>query len=197
MSVKCAVCGRSKKPIGRDTRDNGLCSYECDGYRLPPAPSHYWDEELIEKGRTAGLKEAVEIVINKMTWRDGESPKDPTLEELIEAIEAKIGGTDEQRRYKGDTKSYGMELEKKPEKPDWEEQIDCWFKPRVYWPQSSYMNGETMITLNGKDAREVLKDFICTEIIEKFFNEVYNAFQSDGNQYENALKVKARWLKGE
>lgn len=43
--VKCAVCGRSKKPIGRDSRDNGLCDMECEGYREEPHPGYKWPEE--------------------------------------------------------------------------------------------------------------------------------------------------------
>jgi len=40
--VYCTVCGRPKKPIGRDSRDNGLCQHDCEGYRLEPLPSSYW-----------------------------------------------------------------------------------------------------------------------------------------------------------
>lgn len=44
-AVQCAVCGRTKKPIGRDSFDNGLCSHECEGYRLEPLPDHLWPGE--------------------------------------------------------------------------------------------------------------------------------------------------------
>jgi hypothetical protein len=40
------VCGRLKKPLGRDSRDNGLCDCDCEGYRQPPEPGHLWPGEL-------------------------------------------------------------------------------------------------------------------------------------------------------
>lgn len=43
--VICAVCGRSKEPIGRDSRDNGLCDHECEGYRQDPQPDTLWPGE--------------------------------------------------------------------------------------------------------------------------------------------------------
>ena len=43
--VYCTVCGRPKKPIGRDSMDNGLCQHDCEGYRLEPTPSSYWPGE--------------------------------------------------------------------------------------------------------------------------------------------------------
>jgi len=47
--VKCTVCGRMKKPIGRDSMDNGLCQHDCEGYRLEPLASQFWsDTEEIE-----------------------------------------------------------------------------------------------------------------------------------------------------
>jgi len=46
--AKCAVCGRTKKPIGRDSMDNGLCSHECEGYRQAPLPSDLWPGETRE-----------------------------------------------------------------------------------------------------------------------------------------------------
>ena len=43
---QCALCGRTKKPLGRDSRDNGLCDHDCEGYRQPPHPGHLWPGEL-------------------------------------------------------------------------------------------------------------------------------------------------------
>lgn len=65
MGVKCTVCGRTKKPIGRDSRDNGLCSHDCEGYKLEPYAPSYWPSELHEeyqRGYADGLKKAVEIM---------------------------------------------------------------------------------------------------------------------------------------
>jgi hypothetical protein len=36
----CTECGRPKKPVGRDSFDNGLCDHECPGYRKAPEPGH-------------------------------------------------------------------------------------------------------------------------------------------------------------
>jgi hypothetical protein len=47
-AVKCEVCGRTKKPHGRDTMDNGMCSYECDGYYEEPRPGDLWPGERRE-----------------------------------------------------------------------------------------------------------------------------------------------------
>lgn len=44
----CAVCGRTKKPWGRDSRDNGLCDTDCEGYAQDPRPGHLWPGELAE-----------------------------------------------------------------------------------------------------------------------------------------------------
>ena len=43
--VYCQICHRPKKPIGRDSRDNGLCDHDCEGYRLEPYPSTWWPGE--------------------------------------------------------------------------------------------------------------------------------------------------------
>ena len=43
---ECTVCRRRKKPIGRDSMDNGLCDDDCKGYRQPPSPGHLWPGEL-------------------------------------------------------------------------------------------------------------------------------------------------------
>ena len=43
--VYCTKCGRRKKPIGRDTSDNGLCTWDCEGYGEPPEPGHLWPNE--------------------------------------------------------------------------------------------------------------------------------------------------------
>ena len=42
---KCTWCGRSKKPIGRDSMDNGLCDTACEGYRSDPTPCDLWPNE--------------------------------------------------------------------------------------------------------------------------------------------------------
>ena len=34
--VTCTTCGRTKKPVGRDTIDNGLCDTDCPGYADDP-----------------------------------------------------------------------------------------------------------------------------------------------------------------
>lgn len=39
---RCTVCGRRKKPIGRDSMDDGLCSQDCHGYRNEPIPNDKW-----------------------------------------------------------------------------------------------------------------------------------------------------------
>jgi hypothetical protein len=46
--VYCEVCFRRKKPIGRDSMDNGLCSWDCIGYRKNPQPGHLWQGEFEE-----------------------------------------------------------------------------------------------------------------------------------------------------
>jgi hypothetical protein len=43
---KCATCGRTKKPVGRDSMDNGLCQEDCDGYHQPPYAGHLWPGEI-------------------------------------------------------------------------------------------------------------------------------------------------------
>jgi len=58
--VKCNICGRTKKPVGRDSHDNGLCSHECEGYRQEPYASSYWPDELreeFERGKREGAEE--------------------------------------------------------------------------------------------------------------------------------------------
>jgi len=40
---RCEVCERRKKPIGRDSRDNGLCDQDCEGYHMDPEPGTEWD----------------------------------------------------------------------------------------------------------------------------------------------------------
>lgn len=44
-AVTCAECGRMKKPIGRDSVDNGLCDRECPGYDQPPHVGSLWPGE--------------------------------------------------------------------------------------------------------------------------------------------------------
>ena len=43
--VKYAVCRLSKKPIGRDSMDNGLCDSDCPGYFAEPKPHWLWPNE--------------------------------------------------------------------------------------------------------------------------------------------------------
>lgn len=41
---ECVVCGRRKKPVGRDMSPHDhLCSHECDGYNREPLPGTDWD----------------------------------------------------------------------------------------------------------------------------------------------------------
>jgi recombinational DNA repair protein (RecF pathway) len=73
MGVKCAICGRTKKPIGRDSRDNGLCEYECEGYLQEPYPSAHWDSELKDefiRGFNAAIDKAVEVVESANNFLD-------------------------------------------------------------------------------------------------------------------------------
>jgi len=42
----CTVCGRRKKPVGRDSMDNGLCDYDCEGYMQEPTPCDLWPDEV-------------------------------------------------------------------------------------------------------------------------------------------------------
>lgn len=45
---ECSVCHRTKQPIGRSApmeMANGLCNYECDGYRQDPQPTAHWNDE--------------------------------------------------------------------------------------------------------------------------------------------------------
>lgn len=48
-AVYCTVCGRRKKPRGRDSMDNGLCDRECSGYGQEPLPGHLWPGEALEE----------------------------------------------------------------------------------------------------------------------------------------------------
>lgn len=43
---KCRKCGRTKKPIGRDSLDNGKCDRDCPGYSEDPTPGHLWPGEI-------------------------------------------------------------------------------------------------------------------------------------------------------
>lgn len=50
--VDCIVCGKRKKPIGRDAPTamaNSLCDHECPGYYRDPQPPHYWSKEEVEE----------------------------------------------------------------------------------------------------------------------------------------------------
>lgn len=42
----CTICGRRKKPWGRDSRTNDGCTSECEGYMRDPKPGHLWPGEL-------------------------------------------------------------------------------------------------------------------------------------------------------
>lgn len=43
--VRCVVCGRFKKPVGRDYLGDGFCQHECEGYQLDPWPGTLWPGE--------------------------------------------------------------------------------------------------------------------------------------------------------
>ena len=46
VAVECAVCGLTKKPIGRDLPVSlHRCTYECPGYENPPYPGSLWEGE--------------------------------------------------------------------------------------------------------------------------------------------------------
>ena len=50
--VRCAVCGRRKKPIGRSAPialANALCDDDCKGYREEPYPGQLWPGETREE----------------------------------------------------------------------------------------------------------------------------------------------------
>ena len=46
VAIYCTVCKRMKKPLGRDSMDNGLCDHECPGYDKKPCPMQLWPGEL-------------------------------------------------------------------------------------------------------------------------------------------------------
>lgn len=49
--VTCVLCGRGKKPRGRDVAlaaGNSYCDYECRGYMLEPRAGHLWPSELAQ-----------------------------------------------------------------------------------------------------------------------------------------------------
>jgi hypothetical protein len=51
IRVTCAVCGLTKKPIGRSAPlacAGGLCDYECPGYRAEPYVGSLWPGESAE-----------------------------------------------------------------------------------------------------------------------------------------------------
>jgi hypothetical protein len=51
-AVRCTVCGRTKKPVGRSAplaMANGLCDDDCEGYRLEPFPGQLWPGETCEE----------------------------------------------------------------------------------------------------------------------------------------------------
>lgn len=46
---ECGVCGKTKKPIGRDAPvETYYCDEECLGYRKNPTPGHLWPGELAD-----------------------------------------------------------------------------------------------------------------------------------------------------
>ena len=45
----CAVCHRTKAPFGRSIpleMANGMCSDDCEGYRMEPRVGHLWPGEF-------------------------------------------------------------------------------------------------------------------------------------------------------
>ena len=55
----CDVCGRPKKPWGRDAgaaAANGFCSNQCEGYTQEPQAGHFWSDE--EPALRAALAQA-------------------------------------------------------------------------------------------------------------------------------------------
>lgn len=47
--VRCAVCERTKKPVGRDDPlGSDYCGCECPGYRAKPYPGSLWPGETEE-----------------------------------------------------------------------------------------------------------------------------------------------------
>lgn len=55
---ECTVCRRRKQPYGRDSRDNGLCDGECEGYHREPRAGHLWPSEWQEH-------------VDRLEWREG------------------------------------------------------------------------------------------------------------------------------
>lgn len=51
IGVTCSLCGRTKKPIGRDAPyTHDYCEYrECEGYVIPPYPGQLWPGETEEQ----------------------------------------------------------------------------------------------------------------------------------------------------
>lgn len=52
IAVECAVCHRSKKPLGRSApleMWNSLCDQECPGYMAVPWPGSLWPGETEEE----------------------------------------------------------------------------------------------------------------------------------------------------
>lgn len=49
---RCAVCSKTKHPIGRSVAAasaTGYCGEDCAGYRQEPRPGHLWPEERSEE----------------------------------------------------------------------------------------------------------------------------------------------------
>ena len=49
--VICLRCGLRKKPVGRSAplvMAASLCDDDCQGYREPPLPPHYWSKQEYE-----------------------------------------------------------------------------------------------------------------------------------------------------
>ena len=52
IRVECAVCGRSKNPLGRSCSLetlNSACNSECPGYHHAPYPGALWPNETEEE----------------------------------------------------------------------------------------------------------------------------------------------------
>jgi len=50
-AVECTICGQHKTPRGRSApleMANGLCDWDCPGYREPPHPGDLWPGETRE-----------------------------------------------------------------------------------------------------------------------------------------------------
>lgn len=53
---ECGVCGRRKKPVGRDSMNNGYCDHECPGYYQEPLAGWLWPGETEEYDDDGGVR---------------------------------------------------------------------------------------------------------------------------------------------